>query len=64
MAEGASFATLLFFAPCMQRPAVPRATFWLSLPWVIALLQTFTVVADSTPVRGLVSVAAFPVPRY
>ena len=41
----------------MQLPAVPRATSWLSLPWVLALLQTFTVVADSTPVRGLVSVA-------
>nr|WP_293242065.1 hypothetical protein [Mycolicibacterium sp.] len=31
---------------------------WPSLPWVIALLQMSTVVADPSPSRGLVSVMA------
>jgi hypothetical protein len=44
-------------APCAQRPAAPTAMSWPSLAWVLALLQTFTVVADSAPVRGLMPVA-------
>jgi hypothetical protein len=33
----------------MQRPAVMSAMSWHSSPWVIALLLTFTVVAEPCP---------------
>src|SRR5271166_369879 len=41
--------TLLGFAPCEQRPATRAATYWRSLPWVIALSPMCTVVADAFP---------------
>ena len=50
--------TSVTLPPCTQRPAALRATSWPSLPWVLALLLTSTVAADSTPSAALGSASA------